>query len=101
MYPESNATKQDYITKSKIALIDYMVSNIDSAHSWHVWKPTNVETLLSQQMNMIQTTRRIFDEQGVPREHHNDILKQPIVMGQRLCESIRSQTTHQKYNMRP
>jgi hypothetical protein len=54
MYPESNATKQDYITKSKIALIDYRVSNLDSAHSWHVWKPTNVETLLSQQVNMIK-----------------------------------------------
>ncbi len=58
-----------------------MVSNIDIAHSWYVWKPTNIETLLSQQMNMIQAARRIFDEKRVPREHHNDILKQPIVMG--------------------
>jgi hypothetical protein len=53
MYPESNTTQKVYITKSKIALIEYMVSNIDSAHSWHVWKPTHIETLLSQQMNMV------------------------------------------------
>ena len=80
MYPESNATKQDHITKAKIALIDYMVGNIDSVHSWHVSKPTHVGTLLSQQMNMIQAARRIFDEQGVPREHHQEFLQQPIII---------------------
>jgi hypothetical protein len=32
-------------------------------------------------MNMIKAARRIFDEQGVPREHHNELLKQPIVLG--------------------
>ncbi len=80
MCPESNVTTKGYITKSKIALIEYMASNIDSAHSWHVWKPTNVETLLSQQMNMISKARKIFDEQGMPREHHQDFLQQPIII---------------------
>ena len=75
MYPESNATKQDYNSKAKIALIAYMISNMDKETSWHV------EPLLSHQMNMIQAARRIFDKQGVPREHHNDFLKQPLVMG--------------------
>ncbi len=32
-------------------------------------------------MNMIIAARRIFDEQGVPRELHQDFLKHPMLIG--------------------
>jgi hypothetical protein len=81
MYPESNVTTKDFITKSKIALTEYMLNDIDSPRAWHVWKPLNTESLLSQQMNMVNKARKIFDETGVPREQHNEFLKNPTIIG--------------------
>ena len=81
MYPESNVTTKDFITKSKIALTEYMLNDIDSAKAWHVWKPSHIESLLSQQMNMVNRARKIFDETGVPREQHMEFLKNPTIIG--------------------
>ena len=81
MYPESAVTEKDAITLSKIALIDFMIDNISNDTSWHKWKPTSKETLVSQQMSLLRAARKIFEEQGVPRENHGELLTNPALLG--------------------
>jgi hypothetical protein len=88
MYPESNVTKADYTARAKIALIDYMVKGMDNAQSWYKWRDTTEQTLLTQQMNLIIAARRIFTDEGVPRDQHQEFLKNPTIIGTDCIKSF-------------
>ena len=90
MYPESTVTEKDAITLSKIALIDFMIDNISNDTSWHKWKPTSKETLVSQQMSLLRAARKIFEEQGVPRENHGELLTNPALLGGECVKAFQS-----------
>ena len=61
---------------------------MDNPQSWHKWRDTTEQTLLTQQMNLIIAARKIFDEQGVPREQHQEFLKNPTIKGTDCIESF-------------
>ena len=88
MYPNSVVTTKDFISKSKIALTEYMLKDIDSTKAWHVWKPSNTESMLSQQMNMVNKARKIFEENAVPRDQHMKFLTDPTIIGSECIKAF-------------
>ena len=81
MYPESTVTKDDFTLRAKIALIDYMVKGLESDTAWHKWRNPMEETLLTQQMRLIVKARKIFTDEGVPRDQHQEFIKNPAIIG--------------------
>ena len=65
-----------------------MVKGMDNPQSWHKWRDTTEQTLFTQQMNLIIAARKIFDEQGVPRKQHQELLKDPTIIGTDCIKSF-------------
>jgi hypothetical protein len=74
-----------------------MVKGLDNPKAWHKWRDTTEQTLLTQQMRLITAARKIFTDEGVPRDQHQEFLKNPDIIGtdciRAFTNKLRTQNT--------